>query len=201
MIKRTIIALVKLGWAKISAPFIYPIWYLFRKQLEISYTWIGVKQLIDDNKIEHAKEYIKFGNRAYIYWLWTYGDLDDPLGRGGMPLNYKNGKNNFWNRYRYSAFRNPRFNMNYMELRTGEIVEHHVLVDTRNFDDMNPSPGIGDTPTGKYFSLFKDVEGKWYFIYESCNGKSLFYIGWVGLLEDPIGKNGRFEISRRKVKK
>jgi hypothetical protein len=202
MIKRTIIALIKLGWAKITAPFIYPIWYMFRNKVceEVYmwlYSWIDVKLAVDANLTVFAK-HILTRNGKFWYWLWTYGDMEDPLGRGGLPE--RCGKNTFWNRYKYSALRNPRFNMNYMELRTKKIVDEHTLLDTRNFDEMNPSPGIGDTPTGKYFALFKDVEGKWYFIYESCNGKSLFYIGWVGLLEDPIGKSGRFEISRRKVK-
>lgn len=184
----------------ITAPIIYPIWYLNRLEITtIAYygtSWQEIEKLMYEHKPDIVKQLIKKNGRL-IYWLWTYGDSKDPLGRGGMPENYRNGKNTFWNRYMFGAFRNPRFNINYLSFRTGPITTIFPVIDTRNFNILHKSIGIGDSPDGIYFKWMKDDSDKWYFIYEDNQSKYLFYFGYVDLLKDEIGKSGRFETSYR----
>lgn len=201
--KKVVRFIIGLLWAKISAPLVYPIWFMLRKRLWASQNgnWKGIKAGVDINETSGVKFLIsnKDNGSKFQYWLWTYGDLNDPLGRGGMPDDYKNGKNTFWNRWRYSALRNPRFNWNYMELRTQPICFAVTCIDTRNYEVMHMSYGIGNSPDGVCFRWFKDIEDNWYFIYEDNNKNSIWYFGWVGLLQQAIGNNGRFEISYRKT--
>mgnify|MGYP005855341917 FL=1 len=149
------------------------------------------------NETELAKKKLKV-NGKFLYWLWTYGDAKDPLGRGGMPETYKNGKNIFWNRYCYSAFRNARFNINYMEFRTGLIVEKIIIKDERDFSYYHKVDGIGDSPDGIVFIWMRDNYNKWYFIYEDNNKNNIFYFGYVDLLKEKAN-GGRFETSYRKT--
>jgi len=173
------------------------VWYLFRKKITQSIGgWKGIKITVEENKTSLVKEAIQ-GKSKLLYWLWTYGDLDDPLGTGGLPERY--GKPTFWKRWKYSAIRNARFNWYYMELRTRPIVERVEVKDNLDWTVLHHSDGIGDRPDGIYFSWFRDQGDKWYFIYENNNNKAIWYFGWVGLLTNPIGKNGRFEISYRKT--
>jgi hypothetical protein len=188
-------------WCNISAPFIYPIWYLNKKTVclklyDETYTWQKIQKMISDNQSMEVKKILKSKSKLW-YWLWTYGDISDPLNNGGLP-DIHNGKpqaNTFWNRYKYSAVRNPRFNYNYMELRTGNIIDRHVSVDTRNWNIVHKSEGIGDSPDGVIFQWMMDDSGRWYFIYEDNNKKSIWYFGWTGLLRNNVG--GRFELSYR----
>lgn len=185
-------------WSGLTAPFIYPIWFLFRKRISNrvykNISWQDIKLLIDNNSTKMVKEELLKSGRFY-YWLWTYGDINDPLNRGGLP---DGQKNNFLNRFLFSAIRNPRFNINYLEFRTGLIVESHTIIDTRNFNYKHGSDGIGDSPDGICFKWFKDENEKWYFIYEDNNSENLFYIGYTGLLKDK--KVGRFELGYRRTK-
>lgn len=187
-------------WNGISAPFIYPIWYLFRKQITTKIyqgtTWQEINKMIDDNKTAEVKSILK-KNGKVLYWLWTYGDLRDPLGLGEI-VGY-NIPNTFWNRFKENAIRNARFTINFMEFRTGTIVEEGITpIDNRNYAFMHKSSGIGDSPDGIYFEWVKDEDGKWYFIYEDNNQENIFYYGYVGL--NHWGrKNGRFEVSYRKT--
>lgn len=194
--------LAGLVWCKISAPLIYPLWYIFRRRIteriHRGTTWEEIKAHIDANETAEAKAKLK-ANGRFLYWMWTYGDIDDPLGRGGLPKNYKGGENTFWNRYRYSALRNPRFNYNYMELKTGVIVEAVESIDTRDFGVWHVSDGIGDSPDGVYFKWMRDAGDRWYFLYEDNNSKHIFYFGYVGLRND-VGRVGRLEASLRKTK-
>lgn len=185
-------------WNGLSAPFIYPIWFLFRKKISNkiykNISWQDIKFLIDTNSIKKVKEELKKSGTFY-YWLWTYGDLNDPLNRGGLP---DTQKNTFLNRFLFSAIRNPRFNINHLEFRTGVIIESQTVIDTRNFNYNHVSDGIGDSSDGICFKWFKDEDGKWYFIYEDNNSENLFYIGYTGLLKDK--KIGRFELGYRITK-
>ncbi len=201
--RRIIGTLFFMLWSGISAPIIYPIWYLFRrpicKRVFRGTSWQEIEELFKVRDIESIKSKIKTNGR-FFYWLWTYGDRKDPLGRGDLPKDYLNGKNTFWNRFRYCALRNPRYTSNYLSLRTGVIEDVEIVIDTRNFNIKHRSYGIGDVPDGMYFKWMKDTQGKWYFIYEDNNEKHIFYIGYVGLLYDDIGRSGgRFETSRRKT--
>jgi hypothetical protein len=98
-------------WNGISAPFVYPIWYLFRKSITDKIyrntSWQEINKMIDENRTVEVKEILKNNGGNLLYWLWTYGDLRDPLGAGeltGQPI-----KNNFWNRFKENAIRNVRF--------------------------------------------------------------------------------------------
>lgn len=201
--KKAIFKTIKLTliyiWSGITAPFIYPIWYLFRKQIcnkvyENS-SWQEVHKLIEENKIIEAKSIIKkHGN--FIYWLWTYGDLRDPLGRGELPDNVIN--NNFKTRYYENAIRNARFIINYIDFRSGTILEVFTIIDTRDFKILHSSEGIGSAPSGIIFKWMIDDRGDWIFIYDDNNINNLFYFGYSGLNKKDIGNNGRFEIGYRK---
>jgi hypothetical protein len=190
-------------WSGISALFVYPIWYAFRKQITNTLyegtTWEAVHQLVVDNKIDEVK-YIVKRKGALLYWLWTFGDLRDPLGRGELPEDGYKGryKNNFVGRYYENALRNPRFTINYMNYRTGTIVESHTVIDTRDYNISYSSEGIGKNPAGVLFKWVVDDKNKWYYVYDDNNKENLFYFGYSGLGKTDIGKNGRFEISYRK---
>lgn len=199
---RIILNIFTIVWNAISAPFVYPIWYMFRKIITTNIyentSWQEILKLMQSNETELAKQ-ILLHNGKFLYWLWTYGDCDDPLGCGGLPNKY--GKNTFLNRFKWSAIRNPRFNINYMNFRTGKIVQVINIIDNRNFNYMHKSFGISDSPDGIYFKWMKDNNNKWYFIYEDNNSNHLFYFGYTGLLKYDIGFNGgRFELSYRKTK-
>lgn len=204
---RIIKTIFGLLWCNISAPFIYPIWYfnrvtIFDKLYKVNAfstyeeKWRFIANLVSQNKIDEVKGYLK-QHGYFLYFLWTYGDIDDPCGWGGMPAEY--GKNNFWNRFRWSAIRNPRFNYNYIELRTSLITEAVTVIDTRNESIRHESFGIGSQADGVLFKWMKDVNGRWYFIYQEANDKALWWFGWVGLVRNgDIGRTGgRFELSYR----
>lgn len=187
-------------WSVISAPLIYPIWYVFRKQIVAACykgtSWEEVNGLINANEIAAAKKLV-ISNGRFLYWLWTYGDLRDPLGRGEIP---DKKTNTFWNRYWESGFRNCRWIINMVEFRSATIVEDIMVIDKRDYTLMHRSEGLGDSPDGVYFRWFKDVDGKWCFCYEDNNVKNIFYYGYVGIhKKDIIGLNGRFEIGYRKT--
>jgi hypothetical protein len=190
-------------WGGISAPLIYPIWYIFRKKITNTLyegtSWQAVHKLVVENKIKDAKLIVQ-RKGMFLYWLWTYGDLRDPLGRGELPDDGYGGKykNNFIGRFYENAVRNPRFTINYMDYRTGTIVQSHTVIDTRNFDISHSSEGIGSAPSGVLFKWMIDENDEWYFIYDDNNKDNLFYFGYSGLGKEEIGKNGRFEIGYRK---
>lgn len=190
--------LFKVIWNGITSPIIYTIWYLFRNQITTCVykgtSWRDILDLMDNNKTDKVKKLLVPNGRFY-YWIWTYGDAEDPLGRGGLPDKYKN---NFWNRLYWSGIRNGRYNYACMEFRTGQIIQVVTSIDDRDFTYMHKSFGIGDSPNGIYFKWMKDDKGKWYFIYEDNNENNLFYLGYTGLLKYDIGNSGgRFETGYR----
>jgi len=190
-------------WSGVTALFIYPIWYAFRKQITNKVyegtSWEVVHKLVVENKTKEAKMIVQRSGK-FLYWLWTYGDLRDPLGRGELPDDGYRGrfKNNLIGRYYENAIRNPRFTINYMNYRTGTITHSYTVIDTRNFDVSHSSEGIGSSPSGLLFKWMVDDSGEWYFIYDDNNKNNLFYFGYSGLGKEDIGKNGRFEIGYRK---
>lgn len=188
-------------WNGITAPFIYPVWFLFKRKITNKIyrntSWQEIESLISNNSIKIAHKKLK-ENGSFLYWIWTYGDMLDPLGRGGLPSVQKN---TFFNRFWFSAIRNPRFNINHMNFRTDNIVSFTSVIDTKNSNIMHTSEGIGDSPDGIVFRWMKDINEKWYFIYEDSNSQNLLYVGYVGLLKNgTIGKSGRFELSYRQTK-
>lgn len=197
--KRYLKLLVVTIWNAITAPIIYPIWYIFKKKItSLAYrntSWQYVNELINQNQILTAKELVKDNAGDFIYWLWTYGDLRDPLGIGELTDTGK--ANTFLNRWWENGFRNPRFAINFMEFRTSNIIHQDVVIDTRNLGVYHVSTGIGDSPDGVYFKWMLDENQRWWFIYEDNNSMCIFYFGSVGLLKDTIGRNGRFETGYR----
>jgi hypothetical protein len=196
--KKVVINLLEYVWNGVTAPFVYPIWYLFKNQITKKVyngtSWEEISSLMSTNKISEVKNKLLV-NGKFMYWLWTYSDSDDPLGKGGLPDVYKN---TFFGRFYWGAIRNPRFNFNYMEFRTQEITQVVTIIDKRNFNFMHKSFGLGDSPDGVYFKWMKDKNNNWYFIYEDNNEKNLFYIGYTGLLKQDIGQTGgRFETGYR----
>jgi len=194
-------------WNGISAPIVYPIWYVFRKRITNKVykntTWEVVNKMIQDNKTEEVKRLLKGNGGSLNYWLWTYGDLRDPLGAGELvnrPYPDHRSDNTFVNRFRENAIRNARFTINFMEFRTGTITEIHMVKDTRDYSKWLGSEGIGTSPAGVWFMWMRDDRGKWGFIYEDNNVNNMWYFGYVGLTKkNPIGSNGRFEVSYRKT--
>lgn len=190
-------------WGGISALFVYPIWYLFRESITNSIyegtSWQNVHKLIEDNKISEVKKIVQRKGK-FLYWLWTYGDLRDPLGSGELPKDLYKGKvkNNFFGRYYENALRNPRFTINYMNYRSGTIQKVYTIIDTRDYNQEHHSEGLGKSPSGIYFKWFIDDNNEWYYIYNDNNKENLFYFGYTGLSKEDIGHNGRFEISYRK---
>lgn len=190
-------------WGGISAPLIYPIWYIFRKRITNAIyegtSWEAIHKMVVENKIKDVKLIVQ-RKGMFLYWLWTYGDLRDPLGRGELPDDGYGGKykNNFVGRFYENAIRNPRFTINYMDYRTGTIMITRTVIDTRNFDVLHSSEGIGNAPSGILFKWMVDDSGEWYFIYDDNNKENLFYFGYSGLSKHDIGNNGRFEIGYRK---
>ena len=174
-------------WSIITAPVVYPIWYKNRQKIEMM--WVRYKL--------YGKEINRFW-----YWVWTYGDANDPLRWGCMPKTYRDGRNTFKNRWFFSAIRNPLFTYNSIHYISKRIVEEEYSIDTRNFDVMIPSYGIGDSLEGILFKWFYANDGTMYFIYEDSTPDSIFYFGWVGLrdLSKSETKKGRFEMAFR-VKK
>jgi len=202
-IQKTIWLTLNQIWSGVTALFIYPIWYVFRKQITNTIyegtTWQEVHKLIVQNDINSAKLIVQRKGK-FLYWLWTYGDLRDPLGRGELPDDGYRGrfKNNFIGRYYENAIRNPRFTNNYMNYRSGTIMGVIKVIDTRDYNLIHSSEGIGNAPSGILFKWMIDVNDEWYFIYDDNNKENLFYFGYSGLGKEDIGKNGRFEIGYRK---
>lgn len=203
--RRAILKTVRLTfdqiWSGIMAPLVYPIWYVFRKEITDAVyagtSWEVVHKLINSDKIEEARQIVS-RRGMFIYWLWTFGDLRDPLGRGELPDDgYGKYKNNFIGRYYENAIRNPRFTINYMNYRTGPIVETHTITDTRDYNTTHNSQGLGNQPAGVYFKWYVDDKSEWYYIYNDNNIDTMFYFGYTGLSKDEIGKCGRFEIGYR----
>jgi hypothetical protein len=204
--KKAILKTVRLTfdqiWSGIMAPLIYPIWYVFRKQITNAVyegtSWEAVHKLINNNGIAEAKRIVSRRGK-FIYWLWTFGDLRDPLGRGELPDDGYKGrfKNNFIGRFYENAIRNPRFTINYIDYRTGPIVRTYTIADTRDYSKTLSSEGLGSQPIGMYFKWFVDDKGEWYYVYDDNNSKNMFYFGYLSLGKDEIGKCGRFEIGYR----
>jgi hypothetical protein len=192
-------------YGAITAPFIYPIWYIWRKsitdKIHRGTSWEEIEKHIHKAEISEVEKKLK-ANGKFLFWLWTYGDCNDPYGWGGMPIDYGTKKNNFINRFRWSALRNPRFNINYMYFGTGIIEQQIDIINTLNWQYWHKSYGISSNPDGIIFKWVRDNNNKWYFIYEINNSKRIFYFGYVGLYKHEggaIGYRGRFETSYRKT--
>lgn len=185
----------------LTAPIFYPIWYIFRKRItKYIYEYTTPEEVvsyIDKGDTEMVLWLINRKNPIY-YFLWTYGDLVNPI-KGKLPS--WAGKPNFINRYKYSAFRNPRFTYNYLFFTTKPIdFDNYVdVVNNRNERILHTSNGIGGNYDGTIYRWYVSTDGKdVYPIYEFGSKEYLFYFGYVDMLtkNKPVG---RFETSIRKT--
>jgi hypothetical protein len=189
---RLFILFIISAWNKLSAPFIYPIWYLFRKPITNKLyrnTTHGVtKRMLDDNLSEHVEKSLRKNGGDLLYWIWTYGDLTDPV------VN----KKSFIKRYLEGAFIRPRSTYCLMNFRTSYITEIIIIIDERNFNYLHKLEG-GENPDGVYFKWILDVDGQWSFIYEDNNSENIFHFGTKCLLRGDVGYHGLFEMCYKKT--
>jgi hypothetical protein len=206
------------------APFCYTFWWWNKKRItnmvyDKTYPLVEYEDSLSTNdaflwlneqiesgtfKAKCEKELKTIGN--FWYFIWTFSDIEDPLGRGGLPDDYKGGKNSFGNRFKYSAIRNPGGLRMHIYQRSGEIKDQITTIDTRN-DQQASSYGIGDQNLGTWLCWYIDENDELYFIYERATQKKIFYCGFVrtysknskGVTIEQDRK--RFEVSLRKNKK
>lgn len=80
--KKIIKDLFKIIFNAITGPIIYTIWYIFRKKItERVYQdtgWKEILSLMDSNQPLMVKDSLQ-RNGKFWYWIWTYGDAEDPL--------------------------------------------------------------------------------------------------------------------------
>ena len=189
----------------ITAPIMYPIYYIFFRK------WLSEKWELYSGWMEgHQRQSVRqaiIGRYGWLgYFVYLYGDMQDPLGCGGVPDDYLPDAWTFWRRYRWSAIRNPMFNLVHLSpwYNTDWITGYWVEYDTRVDDMAATTIGLGPQRLGKVKMWYQDVSFKWYFIYERADEKRYQYIGWVGLLDifplKKSGVRGRYEYAFRTPK-
>ena len=206
----------------ITAPIMYPVWYLFRNKIK---DILDIEEATRLRKTtpELVKDYIISNTNIWVYWLWLYGENNYKTGdmsptwllinRGFskedqllLTQEFKDKileeecYNNFWYRYRWSALRNPRYNYNYLYYKSGVIKFNLIVLDNRT-DETVPMVGFGDPRIGTYYAKLRDEDKKEYFIYEKTTKWYHFSFGWSGLMNNPIDKRGTFGTTFRFVKK
>jgi hypothetical protein len=211
------------GRNALLAPFCYTLWWWNREKITnrvyelmlplaggdtamtINHLFVWLNQHVEQGTFDSIckKELQSMG--LFYYFIWTFSDIEDPLGRGGMPNDYKSGKNTFGNRFLYSAVRNPGGLAMHINQRSAIIIDNVTTIDTRS-DEQAKSYGIGNQNLGTWLCWYVSSDDRLYFIYESANMKKLFYCGFVRTFannEDckSVEQNRkRFEISQRKNK-
>ncbi|MDR1846855.1 MAG: hypothetical protein LBR17_01895 [Bacteroidales bacterium] len=215
------------GRNAILAPFCYTLWWWNKNKitqkvynqivpiisendsLNINNAFLWLNQQIEEGSFSkmYEQEVRKIG--CFWYFIWTFSDIEDPLGRGGLPIDYKAkpniDNNSFKNRFLYSAIRNPGGLSMHIYQRSGEITNAVTTIDTRT-DEEAVSYGIGNQQLGTWLCWYVDSDNRLYFIYEKASEKRIFYCGFVrtfasdnkGVLKEQNRK--RFEVSARKNK-
>jgi hypothetical protein len=205
------------------APFCYTLWWwnrtkITQKVYDKMLPLIGSTDSLSVDKVfEWLNRQIEGGTYKEIcekdlkaigkfrYFIWTFSDIEEPLGRGGLPHDYKSGRNTFCNRFAYSAIRNPGGLRMHIYQRSGAIKSQVTTFDSRQEEEA-VSYGIGNVKLGRWLSWYVDVDNKLYFIYERATKKKIFYCGFVRTFsKDEFGidreqDRKRFEISLRKNK-
>ncbi|MDR0790203.1 MAG: hypothetical protein LBO06_05375 [Bacteroidales bacterium] len=211
------------GRNAVLAPFCYTIWWwnkeritnkVYDKMYPLAsetdslpandvFLWLNEQIETGTFKTACEKELKSIGN--FWYFIWTFSDIEDPLGRGGLPNDYKGGNNTFGNRFLYSAVRNPGGLRMHIYQRSGIITNQITTIDTRT-DEQAKSYGIGNQKLGTWLCWYVDENDKLYFIYERATQKKIFYCGFVRTYSNnkegvTIEQNRkRFEVSLRKNK-
>ena len=182
----------------ISAPIFYPIYYFFFKD-KLSKNWQYIDYLINTKQLELARFRLREMFNPLERFIWLYGDKFEPRSSGGVPGWF--GGSDFLSRYRWSAFRNPMFNLCHISdlYNTKKVMTAFYEFDKRDRTKKALSNGVGFQYFGSVKVWFRDESGRWYFIYESANAKRYTYIGWVGVLDRDLYKTvyGRFEYAFR----
>lgn len=204
------------AYATMSAPVLYVGYYLCReritRKLQEYYALhdLGDIQNVGDDIIHglvdpaDLRDYMGYGD----YNLWLYGDTKDPLVTGGTPEDYKPGHSMFARRWMYSGVRNPRWNATYIHYYTSRIDSVITAYDDRSAI-VTHNYGTSDTRLGTWLRWYVDVDGRWWYFYETTRRKEgnkgkLMYFGVVRLGNEKDGKcskncQGRFEISLNRV--
>lgn len=192
----------------ITAPILYPIWYIFKSKIawklyrnfpisnyeEIygySYSkfneWLNIQihyRLCDINKLKCE---IKSSLSLIEYQLWLYGDIYNVESDGGIPANYKSHiKNTFIRRWCYSGFRNPKFNSVYLNFYAKScIIELKTVYDSRT-NQVAKNYGTAYTRVGQILRWYVTDNGELWYIWDSTYKSRifnwrLFYFGGVCL--------------------
>ena len=197
----------------ILAPIGYTIWWIFKKpiskrlyryfkryysnhayyiakgiyeveNIDEFHNWLNKLMMtnIDNNK--RLDRDIRTALPWLYYKLYLFGDAEDPLGRGGLPLDYRNGKNTFLNRFLYSAIRNPWGNGIHLKMRSSYLTNIITTFDTRTEVDTT-NYGTGNARVGTLIRWYTDSNDElWYFYERVYKNKLLgwrdFYFGGVG---------------------
>ena len=188
--------LAQQGRNTIVAPFCYTTWWRNKEKITKS-VYDKIHPLIDDadslsvndaflwlnEQVESGtfktvcEEYLKTIGKFW-YFIWTFSDIEDPLGRGGLPNDYKGGKNTFGNRFLYSAVRNPGGLRMHLYQRSDNITNQITTIDTRGDEDA-VSYGIGNQKLGTWLCWYVGENNELYLIYERATQKKVFYFGFV----------------------
>ena len=177
----------------------YPIYYVFYRK-KLSKSWSDINDAIENKFFSITRSVLiqRFG--LFGYYMWLYGDKDNPMGDGNLPAFAGDGTK-FWPRYKWAALRNPMFNLCLIgDMYNTSIIEHsYVEYDHRDDEYWATSDGLGAQKFGSVKVWFQDDDKKWYFVWEYADAKKYRYLGWVGKL-DRDSNHARWEWAFRKTK-
>lgn len=191
----------------VIAPIIYPIFYLNRKRIYRKYVEGGfpedIQELcVDGDFVEDTLPVLRKVLGWWLFWLWTFGDEKDIIGKGIVPEWYKpNIKNNFLRRYLWSAIRNPRAIYSHAKCRTAGIA--HILPkgvgiwEEHNKVHFN---GLGYFAAGYRLIWLGNGTTNYPYFYSTYgkNNTRLFYFGMVHCYyNNTLMQYRRFELSMR----
>lgn len=203
----------------IMSPICYIIWYLNRYKLtkKLQKELIKHPLTIPNTREEYTSEIYVIAKKTFSkfwFFMWTFGDINDPLNTGGTPVDYKTHiKSLFIRRFLFRSIRNPR-SIYIHHIQTSDpiiddlIPEGLILYDTRDMSKPTENYGTGDGHIGSFIRYYISYTGKIYMYYERCTKGKTFYIGFCKIpfkqLECgnwvQITNKTRFEISYRTSK-
>ena len=186
-------------WRIITAPIVYPFYYVFFRKW-LSKNWEEINKAVETKSFRLVRRAIIMRFGLFGYFIWLYGDKEDPMGNANL-LEWAGDGTKFWPRYKWAALRNPMFNLCLIgkAYNTAYIERSYVEYDRRCPDSWATSNGLGAQRFGSVKVWFKDIDGKWYFVWEYADEKKYQYLGWVGKL-DRDSNHARWEFAFRSTK-
>ena len=159
----------------VSAPLMYVVYYRFyRKEL------FGLRS--------------SEGLSPWRTFVWLYADMEELPSWAGKPT--------FYNCWKYSAIRNPMFNLCLTSplYNMQGFTHSYVQFDTRDETRYATSNGVGKQYYGSVLVWYYSEEHKcWIFIWERANENVYQYFGWAGLLDRKFERlSARFEYAFRR---